>query len=81
MTTLHDDLTDVHPARAKIEIAMAVALTVPAFVVRFTHPDLPHPLEALLFGLAIVGAAFMLRGPPRSPSSTSRPTSRSRSWR
>ena len=39
---------------------MALALTVPAFVVRFTHPELSHPLEALLFGLAIVGAAFML---------------------
>ncbi len=27
---------------------------------RFTHPEISHPLEALLFGLAIVGAAFML---------------------
>jgi len=60
MTTLHDDLTDVHPARARVEMAIALALTVPAFVVRFTHPDIPHPLEAFLFGLAIVGAAFML---------------------
>jgi cation:H+ antiporter len=60
MTTLHDDLTDVHPARAKIEIAIALALTVPGFVVRFTHPDISHPIEAFLFGLAIVGAAFML---------------------
>ena len=60
MTTLQDDLTDVHPGRAKIEIALAFALTVPAFVVRFTHPDISHPLEAFLFGLAIVGAAFML---------------------
>ncbi|HET6714816.1 MAG TPA: sodium:proton exchanger [Actinomycetota bacterium] len=60
MTTLHDDLTDVHPARAKIEIAVAFALTVPGFVVRFTHPDISHPIEAFLFGVAIVGAAFML---------------------
>ena len=60
MTTLQDDLTDVHPGRAKIEIALALALTVPGFVVRFTHPDISHPLEAFLFGLAIVGAAFML---------------------
>jgi len=60
MTTLRDDLSDVHPARARVQIAMALALTVPAFVVRFTHPDIAHPLEALLFGLAIVGAAFML---------------------
>jgi len=60
MTTLQDDLSDVHPGRAKIEIALALALTVPGFVVRFTHPDISHPLEAFLFGLAIVGAAFML---------------------
>jgi cation:H+ antiporter len=60
MTTLHDDLTDIHPARAKAEIAVAAAITLPGFVVRFTHPDIPHPIEALVFGLAIVGAAFML---------------------
>lgn len=60
MTTLRDDLTDVHPTRAKVQIAAAVLITVPAFVLRFTHPDIPHPLEALLFGLAIVGAAFIL---------------------
>jgi len=55
MTTLHDDLTDVHPGGARIQIALAIALTLPAFVVRFTHPDIPHPLEALLFGFAISG--------------------------
>jgi cation:H+ antiporter len=60
MTTLQDDLTDVHPRRAQIEMALAVALTAPGFVVRFTHPDISHPLEAFVFGLAIVGAAFML---------------------
>ncbi len=41
-------------------MTIAALLTVPALVVRFTHPELAHPLEALLFGLAIVGAAFML---------------------
>ncbi len=59
MSTPHDD-AGVHPTRAKIEMAAAAALTVPGFVVRFTHPDISHPLEAFLFGLAIVGAAFML---------------------
>ena len=29
-------------------------------MLRLAHPDLAHPVEALLFGLAIVGAAFML---------------------
>ena len=60
MTTLRDDLADVHPARALAQVAAAALITVPAFVVRFTHPELPHPVEALVFGLAIVGAAFML---------------------
>ena len=28
--------------------------------IRLLHSELPHPLEAVLFGLAIVGAAFLL---------------------
>ena len=60
MTTLQDDLTDVHPRRARISIVVASLLSVPAIVLRVAHPDLPHPLEAFLYGLAIVGAAFML---------------------
>ena len=60
MTTLSDDLHDVHPARSRVSIGLAVALTVPGLVTRFTDPALPNPLEALLWGLAIVGAAFML---------------------
>lgn len=39
---------------------MAIGATVPAFVIRVSVPDLPHPLLAALFGLAIVGAAFIL---------------------
>ena len=60
MTTLRDDLDDVHPRRAKVSIAIAVLLGVPAIVLRATNPELAHPLEALLFGMAIVGAAFLL---------------------
>ncbi len=60
MTSLNDDLHDVHPARSKVSIGLAVALTVPGLVTRFTDPDLPDPVSALLWGLAIVGAAFML---------------------
>ncbi|MCJ7831873.1 MAG: sodium:proton exchanger, partial [Actinobacteria bacterium] len=41
-------------------VLLAVAVTIPALTIRFTHPELPHPVEALLFGLAIVGAAFLL---------------------
>jgi len=60
VTTLTDDLHDVHPSRARLSLAIAVAVTVPGIAVRFLHPDLPHALEALIFGVAIVGAAFML---------------------
>jgi cation:H+ antiporter len=60
VTSLNDDLHDVHPARSKVSIGLAVALTVPGLVTRFTDPELPNPVEALLWGLAIVGAAFML---------------------
>ncbi len=55
-----DDLRDVHPGRQLVSLGLAVAATVPGLVVRMTHPDLAHPVAALLFGLAIVGAAFML---------------------
>jgi len=60
VTTLSDDLHDVHATRARLSLAVAVAVTIPGVVVRLTHPDLPHSLEALIFGVAIVGAAFML---------------------
>ncbi|MGH9222835.1 MAG: sodium:proton exchanger [Acidimicrobiales bacterium] len=46
--------------RQRLSLAIAAALTVPGIVVRFTGAHFAHPVEALLFGLAIVGAAFML---------------------
>jgi cation:H+ antiporter len=60
MTTLREDLHDVHPGRQRLSIALAIAATAPAVLDRVLRPDLPHPVEALLFGLAIVGAAFLL---------------------
>jgi cation:H+ antiporter len=51
---------DVHPARARVSIALAVAITLPAVGYQLVHPDLEHALAALIFGLAIVGAAFLL---------------------
>ena len=57
--TLHDD-GEVHPGRQGLAIGLAIGVTLPALIVRFLHPDLDHPVEALLFGVAIVGAAFML---------------------
>ncbi len=55
-----DDLIDIHPGRQRIAMAAAALATVPAFLVRFGGFETSHPLEALLFGLAIVGAAFAI---------------------
>ena len=60
MTGNNYDLRDVHPRRQQLSLAMAVAAVVPGLAMRVVHPELAHPLEALIFGLAIVGAAFIL---------------------
>ena len=49
-----------NPSRQKLTLAIAAALTAPGLVVRITDAHLSHPVEALIFGIAIVGAAFML---------------------
>lgn len=46
--------------RSIILIGAAVAATLPGLVVRFAHPGLAHPVEAVIFGLAIVASAFLL---------------------
>jgi cation:H+ antiporter len=60
MTTLRDELRDVHPLRARLSILIAAGVAVPAIAVRLATPELPHPVAAVIFGLAIVGAAFLL---------------------
>jgi cation:H+ antiporter len=60
MTTTTDDLDDVHAGRARVSLVLAVAVAGPGVAIRLAHAELPHPLEAVLFGLAIVGAAFLL---------------------
>ncbi|HEV7734046.1 MAG TPA: sodium:proton exchanger [Candidatus Binatia bacterium] len=59
MTSAHGDAA-LHPTRHRISLAIAVLATVPGIVIRLTELHLSHPAEALLFGLSIVGAAFML---------------------
>ena len=45
----------------QVFIGSAVAITVPGMALRFAgHVDWPHPLQAFIFGLAIIGAAFIL---------------------
>jgi cation:H+ antiporter len=60
MTTTEEDLTDVHPGRQRISLALAVLVTVPGLVLRLTHIEVPHPVAALLYGFSIVGSAFLL---------------------
>src|SRR5262249_57126729 len=55
-----DDLRDVRPGRQRVSILLAVLVTLPGVALRFADLGLSHPVEALLYGLAIVGAAFML---------------------
>jgi cation:H+ antiporter len=58
--TVHEDLIDVHPGRQRAALAAAALATVPAFLLRFAGLETSHALEAALFGLAIVGAAFAI---------------------
>jgi cation:H+ antiporter len=41
-------------------MAAAAAVTLPGAIISRVHTDLPDPLLAVIFGLAIVGAAFLL---------------------
>jgi cation:H+ antiporter len=58
--TVHEDLIDVHPGRQRAALAAAALATIPAFLLRFAGLETSHALEAALFGLAIVGAAFAI---------------------
>lgn len=61
MTTTDEDLhRNVHPARQRFALGLAVAATVPGIYLRLAEPHMEHWVEALIFGLAIVGAAFLL---------------------
>jgi cation:H+ antiporter len=49
-----------HPIRQRNTMIVVALVAVPGLVVRFGDYGLPHWFEALLFGLAVVSAAFML---------------------
>ena len=46
--------------RSPLLVALAVAVAVPGLVLHFVGLSLSHPVDALLYGVAIVGAAFLL---------------------
>jgi cation:H+ antiporter len=60
VTTLKEELHDVHPARQGLGILLAVAATVPGLVLRIWDIHTENWLDAVVFGLGIVGAAFIL---------------------
>src|SRR2546423_13979162 len=60
VTSTAEDLRDVRPRRQQISMALAVATTLPALILRLGGGSMDHPFEALAFGGAVVGAAFLL---------------------
>src|SRR5262245_34061849 len=51
---------DARTGRHRISVGLAASLTLPGLVLRLGGGHAPHAIEAVLFGLAIVGAAFLL---------------------
>jgi cation:H+ antiporter len=60
VTTTADAPRELRPGRQRISLALALALTLPGIVLRLGHHSTGHALDAVIFGLAIVGAAFLL---------------------
>ncbi|MDP9242378.1 MAG: sodium:proton exchanger, partial [Actinomycetota bacterium] len=54
------DTADVRRTRSLTTLGIVAGLTVPGIFLRVVEPNVAHPLEAVLFGIAIVGAAFLL---------------------
>jgi len=65
-STSEQEDAPVKVGRQRLNIVLAIALTVPgillglALLFHWPHPELAAPLEALVFGVAVVGAAFIL---------------------
>jgi cation:H+ antiporter len=60
VTSANQEHVDIHPGRQRLALAAAASATLPAFLIRFGGLHVSHPVEALCFGLAIVGAAFAI---------------------
>ena len=60
MTTPTQEHVDIHPNRQRLALAGAALATAPAFLIRFGDLHVSHPVEAVCFGLAIIGAAFAI---------------------
>src|SRR5437764_7586820 len=60
MTSTDEDVGRDAPAGNRLPLILAVAVMVPGLVVRFSTEHLSPAIAALLFGGAVVGAAFLL---------------------
>lgn len=56
---MSDALVGAKRHRQYSYMALAAGLSLPGVVLSRLHPDPPDPLLAVIFGLAIVGAAFL----------------------
>jgi cation:H+ antiporter len=62
MTTTGQDVAagERHGGRNRISLVAALAITLPGLFLRLSGSHVSHPADALIFGLAIVGSAFLL---------------------
>jgi cation:H+ antiporter len=61
VTAADEDLREqLHPRRQQLSLLLAVAATVPGVILRLSDAHLSDPADAFLYGMAIVGSAFML---------------------
>jgi cation:H+ antiporter len=61
VTTTDQDLHEqVHPGRQKLSLTLAVAATAPGIFMRLSGTHFSDPLDAVIFGVAVIGAAFLL---------------------
>src|SRR5438876_5093084 len=60
MTSTDEDVGRDATAGNRLPLILAVAVMVPGLVVRFSTGHLSPAIAALLFGAAVVGAAFLL---------------------
>src|SRR3954463_3590956 len=62
MTTTDEDVGRTASAGKQLPLFIALGVMVPGLVARFSPGHVSAAVGALLFGLALVGAAFLLAG-------------------
>src|SRR5580765_6405117 len=59
-STDEDVATAASFGRHRVSLLLALLVMVPGLLIRFSSPDVSPAIEAVVFGLAIVGSAFLL---------------------